>query len=209
MRLGIYGGSFDPVHYGHLLLAECCREQCALDEVWFMPAATSPHKTQQRMAAAEQRVAMLRLALDGEPGFRVSTAEIDRGGLSYTVQTLAELRANLPQAELFFLMGADAVRDLPTWREPARIAHLATLVAVHRAEAPPVDWQRLVDLLGPVAANATSRLVVEMPRIDLSSRELRSRVSAQQSIRFRMPPAVIDYIARHQLYRGGDVAPPR
>src|SRR5215467_14081281 len=93
MRLGLFGGSFDPVHYGHLLLAECCREQCSLDEVWFLPAATPPHKQGRTLTSAAERVEMLELAIGGQPTFRVCRAEIERGGVSYTVDTLAHLAA--------------------------------------------------------------------------------------------------------------------
>ena len=118
MRLGIFGGSFDPVHYGHLLLAESCREQCRLDEVWFVPAAAPPHKRSRELTAGQHRIEMLRLAVGGHAAFQVSTLEIERGGLSYTVDTLAEIQQHQPAAELFLLMGADSLVDLPSWREP-------------------------------------------------------------------------------------------
>src|SRR5580698_2126236 len=103
MRLGLFGGSFDPVHFGHLLLAESCREQLALDHIWFMPAAVPPHKRDAHLTDASKRLDMLRLATGGEPAFVVSTIELDRGGVSYTVDTLASIRAQLPDAEIFLL----------------------------------------------------------------------------------------------------------
>src|SRR5688500_10806095 len=121
MRLGLFGGTFDPVHYGHLLLAEACREQCRLDELWFVPAAVPPHKQERTLSPAKERVEMLRLAVGGHPAFSVSTLEIDRGGVSYTVNTLDAVRLSRPEATLFFPMGADSLVDLPTWREPRRI----------------------------------------------------------------------------------------
>src|SRR5262245_62009417 len=120
-RLGIFGGSFDPVHNGHLLLAECCREQCRLDEVWFLPAAAPPHKLGHVLAPAKARIEMLELAISGHEAFRVSPLEIERGGVSYTVETLRAIALQEPQAALFLLMGADSLRDLPTWREPEEI----------------------------------------------------------------------------------------
>lgn len=201
MRLGIYGGTFDPVHYGHLLLAECCREQCQLDEVWFLPAARPPHKTTQELATGEQRVAMLRRAVEGHAGLAVSTLELDRGGISYTVETLRELRRLRPDATLFFLLGADAVRDLPTWREPAEIARLATLVTVQRPDAPAIAWEQLANLLDPASWEAARRHAVLMPAMEISSSDLRRRVAQGLSIRFRLPPLVLDYIQQQQLYR--------
>src|SRR5262249_53628533 len=106
MRLGLFGGSFDPVHYGHLLLAECCRVQCRLDAVWFAPAAIPPHKQDQTLAPAVDRIEMLKLAIGGHEPFQVYTGEIDRGGLSYTVDTLKRLHAEDSSRELFLLMGA-------------------------------------------------------------------------------------------------------
>src|SRR5688500_16461341 len=105
MRLGVFGGSFDPVHYGHLLLAETCREQAKLDQIWFIPAAVPPHKQDREMTPAKLRVEMLQLAVGGTDYFRVNTLEIDRGGVSYTVDTLAEIKQQLDNVELFLLMG--------------------------------------------------------------------------------------------------------
>ena len=136
MRLGIFGGTFDPVHYGHLLLAEQCREQCRLDRVWFVPAAVPPHKAERTLTPAAKRVELLKLAIAGHEAFKVSTLEIERGGLSYTLDTLLAVRGQQPDAELFFLMGADSLRDLLTWWEPARICQLATPVVVRRRGAP-------------------------------------------------------------------------
>src|SRR5262245_39558001 len=137
MRLGIYGGSFDPVHYGHLLLAESAREQSRLDQVWFLPAATPPHKQQRELVSPRQRVEMLELAILGQSPFLVSTLEIDRGGVSYTVDTLAAIHAQRPGDDIFLLIGADALADLPNWREPGRICSLATPAAVCRPDSPP------------------------------------------------------------------------
>src|SRR5690349_9388812 len=109
MRLGLLGGSFDPVHYGHLILAECCREQCHLDAVWFVPAAIPPHKQNHTLSAAADRIEMLKLAIGGHEAFSVYTGEIDRGGVSYTVDTLQQLHDEQPDRELFFLMGADSL----------------------------------------------------------------------------------------------------
>jgi nicotinate-nucleotide adenylyltransferase len=200
MRLGLYGGSFDPVHYGHLLLAECCREELRLDAVWFLPTAVSPFKRGQAGAEAKHRVEMLKLALAGHEAMNVSTLEIDRGGVSYTVETLTTIHQQQPDAELFFLMGGDSLRDLPTWREPARICELAIPVAVPRPDSPPIDYDLLRGLVPPARLDLIRRHQVTMPLIDHSSTDLRRRVAEGKSIRYRTPRAVEKYIETHGLY---------
>lgn len=201
MRLGVFGGSFDPVHYGHLLLAECCREQCALDWVWFVPAATAPHKLGTTVASAADRIEMLRLAIAGHEGFDVSTLETDRGGLSYTVDTLAKINRTHPSAELFLLMGADSLVDLATWREPERICELATPVVVERPDLSPADTSPLTAILDDSVIERIKRHRVAMPAVNYASSEIRHRVAAGDSIRFRTPRAVEKYIETHGLYR--------
>ena len=200
MRLGIYGGSFDPVHFGHLLLAESCREQCALDEVWLLPAAVPPHKTDQTLTSARQRIEMLNLAIGGHHAFRISTLEIDRGGVSYTVDTLTAIRQQHPHAELFLLMGADTLYDLPNWRQPERVCELAVPVVVQRNGSPAPD----LDVLQPIVTAARIAHIqqhqVTMPIIELTSTDIRRRVAAGMSIRFRTPRAVEKYIETNRLY---------
>ncbi|HKD37630.1 MAG TPA: nicotinate-nucleotide adenylyltransferase [Pirellulales bacterium] len=200
MRLGIFGGSFDPVHLGHLLLAESCREQARLDEVWFVPAARSPHKREGPAASPSQRIDMLRLATGGHEAFRVSTMEIDRGGVSYTVETLEAVHHEQPDAELFFLMGADSLADLPTWREPRRICDLAIPLIVRRAGAREPDYAVLTQLVSSERLEAIRAQRVEMPVIDLSASDLRRRAAAGQSLRYRTPRAVEKYIEAQKLY---------
>lgn len=201
MRLGVFGGTFDPVHYGHLLLAECCREQCALDQVWFVPADVPPHKQQRTLTPGRQRVEMLELAIGGHPAFAVSRLELERGGVSYTVDTLRELHREDPSRELFLLLGADSLADLPDWREPRAICELATLAVVGRSGSAAADiaaakardsWQTL----GPARLQA-----VDMPHIELSSSELRERAARGASLRYRTPRAVEKYIEAAHLYR--------
>lgn len=199
MRLGIFGGSFDPVHYGHLLLAETCREEGCLDQVIFMPAAVPPHKVRV-MTPADARVEMLELALGGHPAMRVSKLEIDRGGVSYTAETLASLQHDDPQAQLFFLMGADSLEDLPNWREPRRICELAVPLVVRRAGAPEPDFGKLSHLVDARRLEKIRQSQVAMPVMELSSTEIRRRVAADQSIRFRTPRAVEMYIRANRLY---------
>lgn len=201
MKLGVFGGSFDPVHYGHLLLAECCREQCALDQVWFVPAAMAPHKAGTTVTEAADRIEMLRLAIAGHEAFDVSTLEIDRGGLSYTVDTLTEISRTQPGAELFLLMGADSLVDLATWREPGRICELATPVVVERPDLTPADTAPLAAILDDSVIERIERHRVAMPAVSYASSEIRRRVAAGGSIRFRTPRAVERYIETHSLYR--------
>jgi len=205
MRIGVFGGSFDPVHVGHLLLAECCREQAGLDRVLFVPAATQPHKQDRRLAAPEHRVEMLRLATGGHPAFAVATLEIERGGLSYTVDTLAALAAAQPDAELCLLLGPDALAGLPTWREPKRIAELATLVGVEREvldDLPAAATAAgLATLLGAERLAAVLESRVRMPAIGIRASDIRAAVAAGRSIRYRTPRAVEAFIAAHGLYR--------
>lgn len=201
MRLGIFGGSFDPVHYGHLLLAECCREQALLDQVWFMPAAVSPHKRVGPAASPSQRIDMLRLATGGHEPFLVSTLEIDRGGISFTVDTLEAIRREQPNAELFLLMGADSLADLPTWREPARICELAIPLVARRAGAAEPNYAALSKLVSPERLEAIRGHRVEMPTMDLSASDLRRRAAANQSLRYRTPRAVEMYIETQRLYQ--------
>ena len=205
MRIGVYGGSFDPVHIGHLLLAECCREQAALDRVLFVPAATQPHKQDRRLADPLHRVDMLRLATGGHPAFDVATLEIDRGGVSYTVDTLAAVKSAHPAAELCLLLGPDALAGLPTWREPRRIAELAKLVAVERESLDDLraaaTTAGLAELLGADRLATLLDRRVRMPAIGIRASDLRAAVAAGRSIRYRTPRAVEAFIAAHGLYR--------
>jgi nicotinate-nucleotide adenylyltransferase len=201
MRLGVFGGSFDPVHYGHLLLAETCREQAKLDQVWFTPAAVPPHKQSREMTAAKIRVEMLQLAVGGTEYFRVSTLEIDRGGVSYTVDTLTEMKHQLVDAELFLLMGADSLNDFPTWRDPQSVCELAVPLVVRRAGSPPPDLNVLAKIVDAQRLEQIRNHQVEMPVIDLSSTDIRNRIREGRSIRFRTPRAVEKYIQTHNIYQ--------
>jgi nicotinate-nucleotide adenylyltransferase len=196
MRLGIFGGSFDPVHNAHLALARACQRQAALDELWFIPTSVQPLKQKGPVATNAERLEMLHLAIRGEPSWRVSTLEIDRGGMSYTVDTLRELNEKLPDAILFFLMGADAVRDVPHWREPAEIFRLATPLVVRRAGEPEPDMSALDALSVPPK---WPRLI-EMPALDISSTDIRRRVAAGESIAELVPASVASYIEAHKVY---------
>ncbi|TXT22925.1 MAG: nicotinate-nucleotide adenylyltransferase [Planctomycetota bacterium] len=201
-RLGIYGGSFDPVHLGHLLLAETCRETCDLDRVLFLPCGQSPHKPNGAVASGNQRAEMLEFAVAGDPRFGVCRIELERSGPSFTVETLRQLRVEQPDSELFFLMGADSLSDLPLWREPYAILELATIVAVNRGQRPPPDLATLEARLGSTVRERVR--LVTMPAIELSATEIRERARTGRSLRFRVPRAVEEYIRQHGLYRNAE-----
>jgi nicotinate-nucleotide adenylyltransferase len=205
MRIGLYGGSFDPVHQGHLIAAECCREQARLDEVLFLPAAVPPHKQDRPLAEAAHRVEMLKLAIGGHPAFAVSTDEIDRGGVSYTVDTLVRLEAAHPADELLLILGPDALADLPTWREPATILARAEIIAVEREGVDDISaivaTPKLAALLGPERAQRIVETRVTCPAIGIRASDLRAAIAAGRSIRYRTPRAVEQYIAAHGLYQ--------
>ena len=205
MRIGLYGGSFDPVHQGHLIAAECCREQARLDKVLFLPAAIPPHKQDRPLAEAAHRVEMLKLATGGHPAFAISTDEIDRGGVSYTVDTLARLQAAHPADELLLILGPDALADLPTWREPATILARAEIIAVEREGIDDISAivaaPKLAALLGPERAQRVAENRVTCPAIGIRASDLRAAIAAGRSIRYRTPRAVEQYIAAQGLYR--------
>lgn len=198
MRLGIFGGTFDPVHLGHLILAEHVREAFALDEVWFVPAPSPPHKDDNAISPAKQRAEMLEFAISGCPHFGVSRIEFEREGPSYTVDTLQQLTDEGSDRELFLLIGADSLEDLGTWREPERIAELATIVAVNRGREPLPDADSMTSKLGS-AISARVRHI-NIPPIDISATEIRDRASSGRSIRFMTPRAVEAYIRENGLY---------
>ena len=197
MRLGLYGGTFDPIHLGHLILAEACREACGLDRVWFVVAGAPPHKPGGRTDVGH-RLEMARLAVAGNPSFEVSEIETRRPGPHYSVETLEAVARERPGDELFFLIGADSLVDLPHWREPAKILKLASLVVANRPgfEPPPLE----------VPADAKPIQRVTIPPIGIASHEVRRRLFEGRSIRYQVPRAVEAYIEAHGLYRAGSDA---
>lgn len=190
-RVGVLGGTFDPPHLGHLLLAETAREHLGLSEVRFVPARLPPHKRARRVTPAPARVALLRAALRGT-GFRLDTQELSRPGPSYTVDTLEAYRGRDPSAALWLILGADSLLDLPGWRAPGRLLELARLaVAVRPGFA--------VRRLPPALARRVDW--IPGPPVGISSRELRARVRTRRSIRFQVPPSVEALVRRLGLYR--------
>jgi nicotinate-nucleotide adenylyltransferase len=190
VRLGIFGGTFDPPHLGHLLPVIDAAEALGLDEVRFVPAAVQPLKVGRASTAPEHRLAMTQRLVAGVPGFVADATEIERAGLSFTVDTLAAMAATSPGAERVLLLGADAFALFDQWREPERIQSLASVAVLVRGG----------DVMPDVGARAGVQLL-QTRRVDISSTELRARVADGRTIRGFVPDAVADYIAEHRLYR--------
>ncbi len=187
-RVGLFGGTFDPPHLGHLAIAEWARDQLSLDRVVFMPAGTPPHKQRRDLSSAEARLAMTRLAVKGHPAFTVSTLEARRRGLSFTVDTLRHLEKRFRCARLYLVIGADSLDDFSNWHEPREILKRATLaIAARPGSGRRARVPRGVAWLGN-------------PGIALSSSAIRARVHAGRSVRYLVPDAVARYIAGHRLY---------
>jgi len=189
-RLGIYGGTFDPVHMGHLLMAEEAVERLRLDQLIFLPTGRPAHKRDRSITAATHRIAMLKLAIRGNPRFAVSKLEADRDGVTYTVQSL-QWFASRENVDLFFLMGQDSLDEFRTWRDPERILALARLAVVPRGEGdrPSLD-----------AAVRRRVVFLKPPRIEIASSEIRRRLGRRRSVRYWLPEPVLAYIRRHGLY---------
>lgn len=201
MRTGIFGGSFDPIHYGHLILAETCREHLALDRVLLVPTATSPLKRHGPEASDSDRAEMIRLAIGGTAALQIEMLEIERGGVSYTIETVEALQQRRPADEIVLLLGADSVATLDRWHAPERLLRTIPLAVVLRGGEPPPDFARAAQLLREEDRPAFQPTLVPMPAIELSSTDLRSRVAEGRSIRFRTPRAVEEFIAAQGLYR--------
>lgn len=193
-RIGVYGGTFDPIHLGHLLMAETARDEASLDRVIFAPAGHPWHRS--TATAAHHRLAMVRLATADNPAFDVSTVDIDRKGATYTVDTLHDLQQTHPDARLVFILGQDALNQIDTWREPARIARYAELLVMQRPDSSPVDLEEARRFLGPDA----KMTFAPNPLIELSATGIRQRIAENKSVRYRIPEAVLAYIEENHLY---------
>ena len=198
MRLGILGGTFDPVHRGHLALAHAALDELGLDEVLFLPAGQPWRKAGRMIASNEHRLAMLRRALEGEAAFRVSMMELERPGPSYTADTLEALRDDRPEDELFFLLGEDALMDLPNWARPQRILELARLAVVRRADT---SAEALEETERRVPGLGERVIWLKMPAVAVSATEIRERVREGQAIGGLVPATVEEYIRKQGLYR--------
>ena len=201
MRLGVFGGTFDPVHLGHLVAAEETTELLALDEMLFVPAGQPWFKAAEPVTDAAHRLNMVRLAVESNPRFRVCDVEVARPGPSYTVDTLEQLRDDSPPGtEIFLVLGLDALTEMHRWRCPARVFELATVVGVTRPGAA-FDPGPLSSIL-PCAAERV--IMLRILPVDVGATELRRRVAADQSLRYLVPGSVEAYIREHGLYERGE-----
>jgi nicotinate-nucleotide adenylyltransferase len=192
VNVAVYGGTFNPPHYGHLIVAESVRETLRLGRVIFIPTSTPPHKGIQSLAPAADRLAMTKIAIEGNDMFEASDIEVSRGGLSYTIDTLRAVASRHPGTRLKLLIGADNVFDFEGWKSPSDILDIADLVVMTR---PGYEVRKSRPAFPPHAS------LVTVPGIGISGTDIRRRVKFQQSIRYLVPPAVEEYIRRHRLYR--------
>lgn len=207
MRRGILGGTFDPVHTGHLILAQEALWRLRLDEVWFIPTGSPWMKRGEPVTDRERRRAMVELAIAGNPAFRCSPIELDRPGETYTVDTLEALRSGeMAGDELLFVMGADALRSMHLWKSPKRVLELVRVVVALRPGHGEPDLSRLEEI-DPDAAERV--MTVRAPLIEISGTELRRRISLGETVRYLVPDAVGAYITENNLYRDAPSAQPR
>jgi len=198
MNIGVLGGTFDPIHNGHLLMAEEARARLNLTVVLFVPAGQPWLKVDSPISAAEHRVQMVRLAIAGKPYFKLSTMEIERAGPTYTVDTIAELRAQLGEGdELFFIMGRDNLSELPQWKEPSRLVEMCYLVAVPRPGSPSPDLKALEAIIPELSQRV---MLMEKPKVDISASVIRDRVVRGLSMDHLVPLPVSRYIRENGLY---------
>ncbi|MEL6105638.1 MAG: nicotinate (nicotinamide) nucleotide adenylyltransferase [Planctomycetota bacterium] len=200
MRVGIFGGSFDPVHIGHLWIGEAATEELRLDRLLWVPTATQPLKPGGAVATDTQRLEMLRLAISGRDGHLVDDRELRRDGVSYSVETVAELRAESPGCEWFFILGSDSLASMPRWKQPETLLDEVTLSVVQRGGEPAIDFSILAGLCAVERLEHFRRHVLRMPTIEISSSEIRTRVGQGRAVRYRVPHAVESYLRTSGLY---------
>lgn len=192
MKVGIMGGTFDPLHIGHMMAAEAARDTYGLQEVWFMPSHIPPHKHEAGVSGAD-RLAMVQEAIKNHEAFRTLDWEVVRGGVSYTYETIRRLQEAYPHFDLYFIIGADMVQYLPKWNEIEELVQRLTFIGVGRPGTP-LDLEALPTYI------AEKVLLADMPLVDISSTMLRERAAAGKSIRYMVPEAVFDFVQRSGLY---------
>lgn len=191
-KIGILGGTFDPIHIGHLILAEEVKNKLGLDGVIFTPCMHPPHKTKRKPSPAKDRFRMTQLAIEGNRSFSISDIELKRGGVSYTVDTLRQLKEIHPRSEIYFLTGADMLEEIHTWREPEEVYKLAKMVIATRPG---------FDKFDPKNRYAQKSTIVEITGVDVSSSQIREKVKKGQSIKYLVPSRVEDYVKKKKLYK--------
>jgi len=200
MKIGVFGGTFDPVHRAHIALAEAARDALRLDKVMLVPAGHPMSRNELPVAPAKDRLAMLRLAVKGKKGLEVSDLEIDRSGPTYTVDSITQLRKSAPAAEIYFIMGCDSLVQLPEWKDPARLIALCRLVAVPRPGCA-ADLEKLEKKIPGISKNV---IFLKEPNLDVSATVIRDRLANNETIDDIVPATVAEYIKKHHLYTGGN-----
>ena len=201
-RVGLYGGSFDPIHHGHLIVARAIAERLGLDRVIFLPSANPPHKLCEALAGAQHRANMVDLAIRDEPLFGFSDCDLTRNGPSFTIDTVNHFRQQLgPDVVLHWIIGADSLPDLPTWHQAAMLVDACKIVTAARSGRGEIDWDQLDSTLTDAQIRRLQAGVLDTPVIAISSTDIRQRVGQGRSVRFLVPDTVRAYIEKHGLYR--------
>lgn len=199
VRVGIMGGTFNPIHLGHLITGECAYEQFGLNEVVFMPSKTPPHKAIEEHISAQDRAEMVKLAIAGNPHFTFSGMELERSGVTYTVDTLRELHEKNPDREYYFIIGGDSLFSFGKWRDTGEILRMATILAASRYGLPKEKLQKQIDEITQEYGGTIH--IVDMPTIDISSSEIRQKVKEGKEIRYYVNDDVRLYIQKNELYK--------
>ncbi len=198
MKIGIMGGTFDPIHIGHLILAERVRDSKELDQVIFIPTGVNPLKKDKNISSSVHRLEMLRLAIESNPYFSISTIEIERGGLSYTIDTLRALRVKYKDDDLYFIIGSDIIFQLEKWKDFKELFKLCKFILVDR---PGNEYKEIDEKIQELNINyQLSFERITLPLMDISSSDIRNRVKSKKSIKYLVPTNVEDYIKKHKLY---------
>ncbi len=199
-KIGILGGTFDPIHIGHLCVAEAARDAFNLNKVLFIPTGDPPHKKSSRLASGKDRVKMIQKAISNNPNFRLDSREIERIGTTYTIDTLTELKELYPHDELFFIIGGDTLLELKTWRNFSSVAGLCDFIVYQRLGYRQHDQED--EALRLQKIYQTRIHFVEGPYLEVSSKDIRRRLEQKQTIRYLVPDEVVIYIKEHNLYKG-------
>jgi nicotinate-nucleotide adenylyltransferase len=202
-RIGIFGGTFDPIHLGHLIVAEHFRDRARLNQVWFIPCARQPLKDRQSTTTDRQRCEMIELAIAGHQDFFLSKIELERGGVSYTVETLEQIRELQPEAELFLLIGEDSLGTFHQWKQPERICELAMPLVFPRPGDQVFEILRLKRWVSEDRLQQVAAAQIGCPQVQISSTDIRNRIQSNRTVRYLLPRSVEKYIESQQLYRAG------
>lgn len=200
-RVGLYGGSFNPIHCGHLIIARALAENLGLSRVILLPSRSPPHKAERKLADADHRAEMVRLAIAAEPLFEFSDFDLTRSGPSYTIETVEHYQRLLgPAAELCWLIGGDSLNELITWHRVGELVEACRIITAHRPGWDAINWQSLRTVLTEAQVDRLRAGIIPAPRIEISSTDIRQRLQAGQSVRYLVPDSVREYIARAGIY---------